>query len=151
MKKYPLQAFLRVCKMREEQSQRDLAKARAATVAAIQELQRAQKKHEHCKKIRPTKEKELFAAIKGDAISQKRLDAFHLDVKALLNEELDLAKAEADAANYVRQMQAQEETAQAHWQEATKEHAKITEHHAIWNNTQKRIQEKAEEAEMEGE
>ncbi len=150
MKKYPLQAFLRVCKMREEQSQRELAKARAATAKAENDLQLAIEAHEKFIAERPSKEKELFAEIKEKVVNQERLDAFHLDVKKLMDHQLALGEAVLQARNHLQAMQEQENIAHKHWQEATKEHAKITEHSNIWKGKQRIIEERAEEAEMEG-
>ncbi len=149
MIKYPLHAFLRVCKMREEQRQRELVKARQATLEAKEALEKAIEEHRIFKENRPLKEKTLFAEIKGEIVSQERLDAFHLEVKKLLHTELALAAAVDSAKAHVRKMQEQEQVALKQWQEATKEHTKITEHQNIWKKNQKIVQERAEEAEME--
>ncbi len=149
MTKYPLKAFLRVCKIREEQAQRELSKARLATQAARDALQQAQKNYEEYKMFRPQQEKKLFAQIQGQNISQKRLDAFHIDIQELVNKELDLANLVNKAKDYLEQMQKQEEEAQKHWVDATKEHSKIQEHEKIWKKEQKILEERAEEAEME--
>ncbi len=149
MTKYPLKAFLHICKMREEQAQRNLTKARAATQAAQEALQQAQETYEKYKKFRPQQEKKLFAQIQGQTISQKRLDDFHLEVKKLVDKELDLANAITQAQEYVHRMQKEEEHALTLWQESTKEHTKIQEHEKIWQKEQKKLLEKAEEAELE--
>ncbi len=150
MIQYPLQAFLRVCKMREEQRQRELVKARQATLEAQEALEKAVEEHTKFKENRPHKEKKLFAEIKGEVVSQERLDAFHLDVKKLLDTELALAAAVDSAKAHLQHAQKQEQEALRQWQEATKEHTKITEHQNIWKNSQRIQQERAEEAEMEG-
>ncbi len=150
MKKYPLQAFLRVCQMREEQARRDLAKAREGVAHAREALLIAKEKHAAFKVMRPVKEKELFAAIRGRTVSQCRLDDFHADVKKLVDEELVLAQAQMRAEEHLQHMQELEGIAHKMWQTQTKEHAKMQEHAKIWKLEQKNAQEKAEEAEMEG-
>ncbi len=136
--------------MREEQSQRDFTKARAAKINAEEVLQVAIEKHASFKAERPKKEKLLFAKIKGEVVSQKRLDSFHLKVKDLVDEEQELAFKVNNARQDLKLKQEEEEKAHAKWLHDRKEQTKILEHYKIWCKEQKILQEKAEEAEAEG-
>ncbi len=148
--KYPLQAFLRVCAMREEQSQRELSKARDEKIVAEQALQKAIEVYNSFKLERPKKEKLLFTEIKGEVVSQKRLDEFHIKVKQLVDKEQMLADEVNAAKTKLKLKQNEEEQAHAKWLHDRKEQAKILEHHKLWSTEQKLLQEKAEEAEAEG-
>ncbi len=149
MNQYPLKAFLKVCKMREEQAELNLSKARSATRDAKSNLQQTITQLEEFKQQRPAQEKELFAQIKGLNITQKRLDVFHLDLKKIADDELELANNVLKAEQHLQHMQEQEELAKSNWQAATREHTKINEHQSIWRSEQKILIERAEEAEME--
>lgn len=147
--KYPLHAFMKVCQRREDAAQTALIRAKQATEAARLALEAAQQAHQQWVKERPGRERALFAGIKGQILTQGQLDDFHQAVRALLEEELRLARAVEEKS--MEWVSAQRAEAQSHeqWQDAVRETAKIAEHRARWDKERRLAVEKAEEAEME--
>lgn len=147
--KYPLHAFMKVCQKREDSARTAFIRARQAAEAARLALDAARQAHQKCVDERPGRERELFASIKGQVLTQGELDDFHLAVRALLEEELRLARALEERTTEWTNAQTAEAQSHEQWQAAMRETAKIAEHRARWDKERRLAVEKAEEAEME--
>lgn len=147
--KYPLLAFMKVCQRREDAAQTALLRAKQATETARLALEAAKQAHQQCVEERPGRERELFASIKGQVLTQGELDDFHIAVRALLEEELRLARAVEERSTEWTNAQTAEAQSHEQWQAAMRETAKIAEHRARWDKERRLAAEKAEEAEME--
>ena len=146
---YPLQSMLRIRAMREDRAASDLTRARRARTAAERTLREKTEERERYEETKEERRDRVYAAVIGRAVKITTLDQARdavnrIDEEGLLLEE-DEKKAERELEARTREMSA----ARVRHVAAQKNKQKIELHREIWEDEDRKEQERLSDAELE--
>ncbi len=146
---YALESMLRIREMREDRASKELVAARHAREVAVSELADSQNRLQNYSQTREERRDKIFDTIVGRPVPRSEIDAVNNAIAQIDEEGILLAdgvrRAEADVA----QKSAEADKAHVRYTQSVREHAKVQQHKAIWEEEDRKAQEMREDAEME--
>ena len=146
---YALQSMLRIREMREDRSSKELVAARHQRDVAVEQVSKREKELSRYRETKEERRDEVFAAVMGrpvslDELAQARAAVSRIDEEGtLLNDGVVRAKAE------LQKREDETETARGNYVLATRNREKVMMHKRIWQEEERRAEERAADAEME--
>ena len=146
---YALQSMLRIREMREDRSSKELVAARHQRDVAVEQVSKREVELSRYRETREERRDEVFAAVMGrpvslDELAQARAAVSRIDEEGtLLNDGVVRAKAE------LQKREDEAETARGNYVLATRNHQKVLMHKQVWQEEERRAEERAADAEME--
>ena len=146
---YPLKSMIRIRAMREDRAATDLTRARRARSAAERTLREKSEKRERYEETKEARRDRVYDAVIGRAVRIETLDMARdavnrIDEEGVLLEE-DEKKAERDLEVRTREASA----ARVRYVAAQKNKQKIELHREVWEEEDRREQERIADTELE--
>lgn len=149
MKGYPLQRLLAVREHKVEEARLEAGRRRRLLDEAIQRAEEAQALARTFSEQRPEKEDQLFGDIRNTVVDRQGMEEYRAALNAILEEEIALHDAAAQARKEQAEAQAALDAAMEAHRQAMLDVKKIEEHRAVWIAQEKERLEAVEEAETE--
>ncbi|MBR0459672.1 MAG: YscO family type III secretion system apparatus protein [Victivallales bacterium] len=146
---YALESMLRIREMREDRASKELVAARHARELAANELTA---RRDSLQKYNTTKEErrdKVFDTILHRPVPREEIDAVNSAIAQIDEEGILLANGVQRAQEDLEDKTKEADKAHGRYIVSVKEHAKVTQHKAIWAEEERKLQELQEDAEME--
>lgn len=149
MSKYPLEQLLTVLKIKQDNAQLALQKAKENVKHAQKALKEAQKKLEEYKEWRPKEEERLFQKVMKKKVKNENVTDIKTEIGHLRDKEVALGEKVKEAQAHLEEMEKAVEEARKVYQEAVNRVTKIGEHENTWQAEHRKEQEALADKEME--
>jgi len=146
---YALQSMLRIRVMREDRAAAELTGARRARAAAEAERDERRKARAAFDESKEERRDRVYDAVMGRVVKTDELDRARAAVTRIDEESFLLAEAERQAQDDLAKRSDEESASRVRYVAASRKKAKIEQHRLAWMEEDRRIQEQAEDAEME--
>ena len=141
--------MLRIREMREDKAGKALVAARHAQQTAATELASRQSRLERYRATKEERRDKVYDAIMGRPVSREDIDLAREAVSRIDEEGILLQDGVVRAQTDLKAKEEESEKARGRYVAATKNHQKIIQHRAIWQEEENKRLEYAAEAELE--
>lgn len=149
MSEYPLSQLLYILKIKQDNAQLELQKAKDNLKKAEHALEAAKKTLKDYKEWRPKEEERLFQKVMNKKVKNESVTDVKTEIGTLRDKEISLAEKVNDAKKHVEEMEQALEDARAAYQAASNRVSKISEHEDSWQLEHRKEQEALAEKELE--
>ena len=146
---YVLESMLRIREMREDRAGKELVAARHARDTAVAERTACRERVQQYAQTKEERRDSVFATILNRPVPRSEIDLVNQAIASIDEEGVLLNDALHRAEAAVEERNAEAEKAHGRYVVSVKEHAKVTQHKAIWEEAERREQEQRADAEME--
>lgn len=146
---YALQSMLKIREMREDRAGTELTGARRARAVAEQERDAKRDKRREFEATKDERRDRVYAAVIGRVVSLDDLDDARAAVTRIDEEGMLLVEAENKAQQQLDVRDKEAEAAKVRYIAASRNKMKIEQHKAIWEEEDRREQERKSDSEME--